>query len=71
MYLRCLEHPIIYLKQYYLNNQIKDKIWLEIAKQLGYDKDGIVFDMHLLMLYVAHGMGLATTASVSITFGIL
>ena len=23
----------------YLNNQIKDNIWLEIAQQLGYDED--------------------------------
>ncbi len=61
------QHPVLYDKHNheYLNNQLKDNIWLEIAKKLGYYDSGNVADVHLKMLCVVYRkeLTLATTAS--------
>ena len=50
-----------------LNDQVKDKIWLE-TPQLWFSEGDNIAHIHLLPLCVQHRKGLATTASISITF---
>ncbi len=49
----------------YFKNQLKDNIWLEITKKLGYNDDGNVVDVHLETLCVVYRkeLTLVTTAN--------
>ena len=51
------------------NFHVKDKTWFE-TQPLGFNEDDNVAHIHLLPPCVRHRKGLATTASISIKFGV-